>query len=44
MQQGTGLQFSYVIPDPHLTKYVKCTSFQVKSDLFKSENLKVAIQ
>ena len=39
----------YVIADPKIgeqhieTKYSKCNSFQVISDLFNSDNLKVAI-
>ena len=49
MQWRTGLQFYYVTDDPKVgeqhisTKYSKCNSFQVKSDLLNSENLKVAI-
>ena len=49
MQGATGLQFHYVIADPKVgeqhisTKYSKCNSFQVTTDLLNSETLKVAI-
>ena len=49
MQRATGLQFYYVIADPKVTeqhiyvKYCKCNTFQVRTDLLNSENLKVAI-
>ena len=43
------MKFYYVIADPKIgeqhmeTKYSKCNSFQVISDLLNSDNLKVAI-
>ena len=49
MQWATGLELHYVIADPKIgeqhieTKYSKCNSFQVISDLLNSDNLKVAI-
>ena len=49
MPWATGLKFYYVIVDPKVgeqhieTKYSKCNSFQVISDLLNSDNLKVAI-
>ena len=49
MERATGLQYYYVIADPKLsekhiyTKYCKCNSFQVTTDLLKSEKLKIAI-
>ena len=49
MQSATDLEFNYVLADPKLgeehisTKYSKCNSFQVRSDLLNSKNLKVAI-
>ena len=49
MQHSTSLQFYYVTADPKVgeqcisTKYSKCNSFQVTSDLLNSDNLKVAL-
>ena len=49
MQWATDLKLHYVIADPKIgeqhieTKYSKCNSFQVTSDLLNSDNLKVAI-
>ena len=49
MQWATGLKFYYVIADPKVgeqhiyTKFSKCNSFQVTTDLLNSENLKIAI-
>ena len=49
MPWATGLKFYYVIADPKVaelhiyTKFSKCNSFQVISDLLNSDNLKVAI-
>ena len=49
MPLATGLQFYNVIPnskvdESHIkTKFFKCNSFQVTTDLFNSENLKIAI-
>ena len=49
MQCATGLKFDYVIADPKIgeqhiyTKFSKCNSFQVTTDLLNSENLKIAI-
>ena len=49
MQRATGLKFYYVIADPKVgeqhiyTKFSKCNSFQVTTDLLNSENLKIAI-
>ena len=49
MEWATGLQFYYDKADLKVgeylisTKYSKCNSFKVTSDLLNSENLKVAI-
>ena len=49
MQWATGLKFYYVIADPKVdeqhiyTKFSKCNSFQVTTDLLNSENVKIAI-
>ena len=49
MQSATGLQFYHVTADPKVseqhiyTKYSKVISFQVTTDLLKSEKLKIDI-
>ena len=49
MPWATGLKFYYVIADPKVaeqhiyTKFSKCNSFQIISDLLNIENFKVAI-
>ena len=49
MPWATGLKFYYVIADPKVadyhiyTKFSKCNSFPITTDLLNSENFKVAI-
>ena len=49
MPWDTGLKFYYVIADPKVaeqhiyTKFSKCNSFQITTDLLNSDDLKVAI-
>ena len=49
MPWATGLKFYYVIADPKVaeqhiyTKFSKCNSFAITTDLLNSENLKVVI-